>query len=100
MRAELVVELASRASAAVISSSRSRTSSTNSGGRTIRYTIVPTNGNSDAAVAQATSIGSSIRRRASAYVQKISANQTTTSTRRSTLTAVLRLSFVIPKMPK
>ena len=60
---------ASRACAAAISSSRSRTSSRYSGGRTIRYTIVPMNGNSDAAVAHATSIGSAIRRCASLHVQ-------------------------------
>src|SRR5215217_1683568 len=56
---------ASLAWAAAISSSRSRTSSRYSGGRTIRYTIVPIKGNSEAAVAQATSIGSAIRRWAS-----------------------------------
>src|SRR3954470_21830962 len=58
-----------RAWAAAISSSRSRTSSRYSGGRTIRYTIVPMKGNSDAAVAHATSIGSAIRRWASLQVQ-------------------------------
>ena len=45
---------------------------TPAGGRSRRRSC-PTNGNSDASVAQTTSIGSSIRRRASAYVQKISA---------------------------
>src|SRR5919109_5656367 len=62
--------------------------------------IVPTNGNSDASVAQPTSIGSSIRRRASANVQKISAAQITISTRISTLTAVLSASLSMPKTPK
>src|SRR5215211_1747731 len=62
--------------------------------------IVPTNGNSDASVAQPTSIGSSILRRASANVQKTSANQTTTRTSRRTLTAVLSASLSIPKTPK
>src|SRR5215207_5683523 len=62
--------------------------------------IVPTNGNSDASVAQPTSIGSSIRRRASANVQKTSAAQTTISTRMRTLTAVLSASLSMPKTPK
>src|ERR671917_2504261 len=62
--------------------------------------IVPTNGNSDASVAQPTSIGSSIRLRASANVQKTSAAQTTISTRRRTLTAVLSASLSMPKTPK
>src|SRR5215208_2965137 len=62
--------------------------------------IVPTNGNSDASVAQPTSIGSSIRRRASAKVQKTSAAQTTMSTRMRTLTAVLSASLSMPKTPK
>ena len=39
---------------------------------------MPTNGNSDAAVAQATIIGSSIRRRASEYVHQTSAKYMTT----------------------
>ena len=52
-----------------------------SGGRTIEYTIAPTNGkNSDPAAAQATSIGSSTRRRASVYVQNASASHSATST--------------------
>src|SRR5215208_6462118 len=62
--------------------------------------IVPTNGNSAASVAQPTSIGSSMRRRASANVQKMSAAQTTTSTRMRTLTAVLRPSLSMPKTPR
>src|SRR5918993_1471505 len=62
--------------------------------------IVPTNGNSDASVAQPTSIGSSIRRRASANVQNTSAAQTTISTRMRTLTAVLSASLSMPKTPK
>src|SRR5918998_5571373 len=59
--------------------------------------IVPTKGNSAASVAQATSIGSSMRRRASAKVQKTSASQITTSTRMRTLTAVLSASLSMPK---
>src|SRR3954454_19952176 len=66
----------------------------------IAYTIVPTNGNTDASVAQPTSIGSSMRRRASLNVQKIRATQTTSSTRMSTLTAVLRPSLLMPKTPR
>src|SRR3954452_19868708 len=66
----------------------------------IAYTIVPTNGNTDASVAQPTSIGSSIRRRASLNVQKMSATQTTRSTRSRTLTAVLRPSLLMPKTPR
>src|SRR5215213_6918324 len=62
--------------------------------------IVPTNGNSAASVAQPTSIGSSMRRRASANVQKTSAAHTTMSTRISTLTAVLSASLSMPKTPK
>src|SRR5215211_3698954 len=62
--------------------------------------IVPTNGNSDASVAQNTSIGSSIRRRASANVQKTSASHTTIRTRIRTLTAVLSASLSMPKTPK
>src|SRR4029453_6747529 len=62
--------------------------------------IVPTNGNSDASVAQPTSIGSAIRRRGSANVQKTSAAQTTISTRMRTLTAVLSASLSMPKTPK
>src|SRR5215218_7688833 len=62
--------------------------------------IVPTNGNSDASVAHPTSIGSSIRRRASANVQNTSAAQTTISTRMRTLTAVLSASLSMPKTPK
>src|SRR4051794_11569841 len=66
----------------------------------IAYTIVPTNGNTEASVAQPTSIGSSIRRLASVKVQKISATQTTSSTRIRTLTAVLTLSLLMPKTPR
>src|SRR5215213_634443 len=62
--------------------------------------IVPTNGNSAARVAQPTSIGSSIRRRASANVQKTSASHTTIRTRMRTLTAVLSASLSMPKTPK
>src|SRR5215216_5692140 len=62
--------------------------------------IVPTNGNSAASVAQPTSIGSSIRRRASANVQNTSAAQTTISTRMSTSTAVLSASLLRPKTAK
>ena len=62
--------------------------------------IVPTNGNSDASVAQPTSIGSSIRRRASANVQNTSAAHTTMRTRMRTLTAVLSASLSMPKTPK
>ena len=62
--------------------------------------IVPTNGNSDASVAQPTSMGSSMRRRASANVQKTSAAHTTMSTRMRTLTAVLSASLSMPKTPK
>src|SRR3954471_21449816 len=62
--------------------------------------IVPTKGKSDARVAQPTSIGSSIRRRASAKVQNTSAAHTTMSTRIRTLTAVLSASLSIPKTPK
>src|SRR3954470_816474 len=62
--------------------------------------MVPTNGNSDAAHAQATSIGSSMRRRASANVQKISAAQMTIRTRIRTLTAVLSASLLMPKTPR
>src|ERR671916_3484060 len=62
--------------------------------------IVPTNGNRAASVAQPTSIGSSIRRRASANVQKTSANHTTIRTRMRTLTAVLSASLSMPKTPK
>ena len=62
--------------------------------------IVPTNGNSAASVAHPTSIGSSMRRRASANVQKTSAAQTTMSTRIRTLTAVLSASLSMPKTPK
>src|SRR5215204_6158580 len=62
--------------------------------------IVPTNGNSDASVAQPTSIGSSMRRRASANVQKTSASHTTIRTRIRTLTAVLSASLSMPKTPK
>src|SRR4051794_34725353 len=58
--------------------------------------MVPTKGNSDAAVAQAISIGSSIRRRASAYVQKISAAQITTRNRIRTFTAVSRPRLSMP----
>src|SRR5918998_2069786 len=61
--------------------------------------IVPTNGNRAASVAQPTSIGSSIRRRASANVQKTSANHTTIRTRMRTLTAVLSASLSMPKTP-
>src|SRR5215213_11644103 len=61
--------------------------------------MVPTNGkNNDAAAAQPTSIGSSIRRRASAYVQKTSASQIATRNRTSSLTARFSPSFEIPKM--
>src|SRR5687767_15492949 len=62
--------------------------------------IVPTKGNSAARVAQPTSIGSSMRRRASANVQNTSAAQTTTSTRIRTLTAVLSASLSMLKTPK
>src|SRR6476661_4386917 len=44
-------------------------------------------------------MGSSIRRRASANVQKTSASHTTMSTSSSTLTAVLRASLLMPKTP-
>src|SRR3954452_4864084 len=41
-----------------------------------------------------------MRRRASLNVQKISATHTTRSTRRRTLTAVLRPSLLMPKTPR
>src|SRR3954469_17421697 len=66
----------------------------------IAQTIAPSNGNPDARLAQRTSIGSSMRRRASLNVQKISATQTTRSTRSRTLTAVLRPSLLMPKTPR
>src|SRR5215211_2200957 len=56
------------------------------------------NGNSDAHVAHATSIGSAMRRRASAYVQYTSASHTTTSTRIRRLIAVFTAPLSIPKM--
>src|SRR5215212_7910165 len=62
--------------------------------------MVPTNGNSEAAVAHPTSMGSSMRRRASAYVQKTSAAQMTMRTRIRTLIAVFTASLLIPKMPR
>ena len=62
----------------------------------MRYTIVPMNGNSDAAVAQATSIGSAIRRWASLYVQYTSASQMTTRNSSSRLTASANPSFSMP----
>src|ERR1700733_8670522 len=61
------------------------------------YTIVPTNGNSDAAVAHPTSNGSAIRRLASAYVQYTSASQITTRNRMISSTAALIVPFLMPK---
>src|SRR5688572_20417508 len=55
------------------------------------------NGNSDATVADPTSIGSSRRRLASEYVQYTSATQITTRKKTSRLTARLRPSFSMPK---
>src|SRR4051794_27791310 len=87
-----------RASTAWISSSRSRTSSRYSGGRTIMYTIVPTNGKMKAAtVAVAISSGSAMRRRASANVYQTSASQTTTRPRTSSLNAVSSALLSTPK---
>src|SRR5947209_13955179 len=61
------------------------------------YTMVPTNGNSEAAVAQPTSSGSAIRRRASAYVQYTSASQITTRNRQISSTAALIFPLWMPK---
>ncbi len=57
---------------------------------------MPTYGNSEAPVAQATSTGSRIRRLASRNVHAIRAIQTTTRKRTSRFTKRLRPSFVIP----
>src|SRR5437763_16406517 len=59
--------------------------------------IVPTNGNSDAAAAQPTSIGSAIRRLASAYVQYTSASQITTRNRIIKFAARLSPLLLMPK---
>src|SRR3954453_18026098 len=60
--------------------------------------IVPTKGkNSDAAAAQPISIGSSMRRRASAYVQKTSAAQMAIRNSRRSFTARFSPSLEIPK---
>src|SRR3954470_20240420 len=60
--------------------------------------IVPTNGkNSDAAAAQPISIGSSMRLRASAYVQKTSAAQMAIKNSRRSFTARFSPSLEIPK---
>ena len=65
------------------------------------YTTVPTYGKkNDAAAAQPTSIGSSIRRRPSDHVQKTSASQTATRKRMISLTARFSPSFEMPNTAK
>ena len=72
---------ASRSSIALISSSRSRTSSRYSGGRKSMYTSAPRNGGTrPISVASATSHGLAIRRRASLNTQNPTASQKTTPT--------------------
>jgi len=60
--------------------------------------IVPTNGKSDAAVAQPTRKGSAILRRASVKVKTISASHRATTKKIARVTARLRAVFSIPKM--